>query len=79
MIERGGGLGLTLKAFPNILVAQQMARKKLQRNEPLEFGVLGLIDNAHAALADFLEDAVVRDCLADQDVRIVPLLAWGFG
>ena len=45
--------------------------KKLQRDEALQPRVLGLIDHAHSAAAELLEDAVVRDRLADQGRRLV--------
>src|SRR5947207_4474576 len=40
-------------------------RQELQPNEAMQAGVLGLVHNAHAAAAEFLNDAVVRDGLAD--------------
>ena len=35
-----------------------MLREKLQRNEAVELGVLGFVDNAHSILAQLLEDLV---------------------
>ncbi len=34
----------------------------------MESSVLGLVDHAHSAATEFLDDAVVRDCLADPRV-----------
>ena len=39
--------------------------QELQSHEAAEFGVLGLVDHTHAAPAELLDDAVVRDGLAD--------------
>ncbi len=55
------------------LVFQQVRGEKLQRNGALQFRVLGLVDDTHAAPADFGEDLVVGDRLADHDGQIVPL------
>ena len=40
-------------------------RQELQSDEAAEFGVLGLVDHTHAAPAELLDDAVMRDGLAD--------------
>ena len=40
-------------------------RQKLQRDEPLKGDVLSLVDHAHIAAAQLLDDAAVRDGLAD--------------
>jgi hypothetical protein len=45
-----------------------LGRKKFQGDEAPEFGVLGFVDPTHAAAAKLLDDAVVRDGLADQDL-----------
>ena len=39
--------------------------QKLQGDEAVELDVLGLVDNPHPATAQLLNDAVVRDGLAD--------------
>jgi hypothetical protein len=39
--------------------------KKLVRDEVVEARVLGLLHHGHSATAQFLDDAVVRDGLAD--------------
>ena len=43
----------------------QIVGQKLQGHEAAQFSVLGLIDHAHAATTKLLDDAVVRDGLAD--------------
>src|SRR5215472_14008745 len=39
--------------------------KKLERHKTLQPGVLGLIDHAHTAATEFLDNAVVRDRRVD--------------
>ena len=39
--------------------------QELQRNETSKLGVLSLVDDTHPAAAEFLDDAVVRDGLAN--------------
>ena len=39
--------------------------EELQDDESAKLGILSFIDHAHASAAQFFEDAVVRDRLAD--------------
>ena len=71
MIE-GGGSGLLPEAGLVFLVLQPVSGEKLQRHDALEFRVLGLVDHAHAALAELLEDFVVGDGLTDHGLALVP-------
>jgi len=41
-----------------------MLREKLQGGEAAELGVLGLVDRAHPAATELLEDVVMRNGLA---------------
>jgi len=41
--------------------------QKLERDEPMEVGILGLIDHAHATPDELLEDPIIRKRLADHD------------
>jgi hypothetical protein len=45
--------------------------QELESYEPAELYVLGFVDHTHAAAAQFLDDAVVRDGLADHWSRIL--------
>ena len=65
VIERGRGAGFGNEAPPGVLVPHQLRRQELQRDEPAEPQVLGLVDDAHAARANLGEDAIVGDRLAD--------------
>ena len=46
-------------------VPGQLVRQELERHLAAEARVFGLVDDAHAAAADLLEDPVVREGLAD--------------
>jgi hypothetical protein len=43
-----------------------VVRQKFEGYEPAELEVFGLVDDAHASAAEFLEDAVVRNGLVQQ-------------
>jgi hypothetical protein len=63
MVERGGRLGLALEAPPALGVSDGLAGEDLQGDRPLEVGVESAIDDAHSALAELAEDAIVRNGL----------------
>jgi hypothetical protein len=44
-------------------------RKEFQCDDAVELGVVGLVDDAHAAFAELLEDLVVRNRLTDEARR----------
>ncbi len=73
MIQRGGCFGLSPETGFAFLITEQVGRKELQSDGTFEVGVLRLVDNAHAALAEFLGDLVVRDGLADHGGPVVLL------
>src|SRR4029077_2044761 len=53
------------ETFQCLRILGHIFGEKLQRNEAPKLGVLSLIDDAHAAAAEFLANAVVRNGLAD--------------
>ena len=61
MVQRGSGARLALKAAEGLRVARDVVREELQRHETMEADVLGLVDDAHPAGAQLLEDAVVGE------------------
>ena len=65
MVEGRSRTRLPAKAFQGLRVFGNIVRQELQSDEASEFGVLGLIDHTHPAAAQLLDDAVVRDGLAD--------------
>jgi hypothetical protein len=68
VVEGRGRAGLALEALEGLVAREQPLRQKLERHPTAETGVLGLVDDAHPAAAQLLEDAVVRDRLADHGV-----------
>jgi len=73
MVESSGCSSLTEESLFRFLVAEQVRGQEFQRHLALEFGVLSLINDTHAALAELLDDLVMADCGADvQDAAIVP-------
>ena len=66
-----GRFGLTNEASFRFRVVQQMRRQELQRDGTVQPRIFGLVDGTHAALAQFVEDPVMTDRLADQDGPIL--------
>jgi hypothetical protein len=65
VIERGSGAGLAAESFECLRILCEFFWKKLQRDVPAEIYIFGFIHYSHAASAEFLEDAVVRNSLSD--------------
>ena len=63
-----GGFGFALKAGKHLVVFGDISGKKLQSDKAIEFDVLGLVHNTHTATTEFLDDAVMRDGLADERI-----------
>ena len=61
VIDRRGGLGFAAEALFRFGVFGEVRGEKLQRDGAVEFGIEGLVDDAHAAFADLFEQAVVGD------------------
>ena len=68
MIQCRGGLGFTLKAAKRLQVFGYVIGKELEGYEAAKLDVLGLVNHTHATTAQFVDDAVVRDCLADHGI-----------
>ena len=73
MIQACGCLGLSDEACLVLGVFDRVRGQELQRNGPFQLRVLGLVDDTHAAPADFGEDLVVADSGVDHDIQIVAL------
>ena len=65
MIQTGEDLRLPLEARKPIRIGRKRFRQDLQRHLPVQFGIGGLADLAHAALADEGGDIVVAEAGAD--------------
>ncbi len=68
MVEGRSGASLAAEALQRLRVARHFVGKELEGDEAAEVGVFGLVDYSHAAAAEFVDDAVVRDGLADHSV-----------
>src|SRR6201999_2271931 len=67
VIESGGGAGFALKAIESLRILSEIVGKKFECDEAAEARVFGFVDYAHSATAELFDDAVMRDCLADQE------------
>ena len=70
MIEGGGGPSLALKTFEDLWILGDALVQKFKRDETAEAGVFGLVDHTHTAAADFFQNAVMRDRLADKGLQV---------
>ena len=70
MVESRGRLGFALEAAQGLRIFGDIVGQELEGDEAAEFEVFGLVDDTHAATAEFFDDAVMRDGLADQVERI---------
>ena len=68
VIQCGRSLRLALKAGERLCVSGNFIGKELESDEAMQSRVLSLVDHPHPAAAQLLNDAVVRDGLADHGV-----------
>ena len=66
VVERRGGARLALKALEGLAVLGHLRGQELDRHLAAEIGVLGLIDDPHAATSQLGDDSVVGNGLTDQ-------------
>ncbi len=66
VVQCGRGLSLALKAGECLRFTGNLLRQELESDETMQPRVLSLIDNTHPTAAQFLDDAIVRDGLADE-------------
>ena len=68
MAERGSRLASWTKRRLRSGFASLVGRQQFQRNEAVQTGVAGFVNNAHTALAELRVDPVMAECLADSRV-----------
>src|SRR5256885_13046652 len=61
VIQGGGGSRFALEALDGQMVFRNMFREKLQADVPTQAQIFGAIHNSHAAAAELLQDAVMRN------------------
>ena len=66
MVQRRRGARFPLKAIQGLAILGKFFGQKLKRDEAAKFEILGPVNDTHAAAAQLLDDAVMRDGLADQ-------------
>ena len=71
MVQRRSGLSLALEAAESLRIFGDFIGQELESDEAAEFYVLGFIDDTHAAAAELLGNAVMRNGLADHAGRYV--------
>ena len=65
MVQGGRSFRFALEAGEGLRVFCNVVGQEFERNEAAELHIFGFVDNTHAATAQLLDDAVVRDGLAD--------------
>ncbi len=76
MVESGSGASFTPEAFQRLRVPGHVIWQELQRDEPAELRILGLVYHSHAAAAELFQNAVARDSLADHQGQILRGRNW---
>ena len=71
VIERCDRLRFTLEPGPALLGGGQLRWEDLQRDLPIQLGVLSQINFSHAALTDLFQDLVVSEGLAEHGQNII--------
>jgi hypothetical protein len=75
MIQRRSRPRFPPKALECLLVARDVIGEKLERYEPPQLGVFGLVNHAHAATTQLFDDVVMRNGLADHPVAMLGKVA----
>src|SRR5690349_7389333 len=70
MVQRGGCLGLALKARESLGIATDVIWQELEGNKAVQPGILGFIHHTHSPTADFLKNPVVRERLTDERIGV---------
>jgi hypothetical protein len=65
VVESGCCTRFATETFQGVRVLGKVSGEKLECHESPKFGVLGLVHYTHPAAAQLLDDAVMRDGLAD--------------
>src|SRR5579864_7683931 len=67
VVQGGGGAGLALEPLQALRILDKLPGQELEGHAAAEAGILGLVDDPHAAASQWLELVVVGDGLADRD------------
>jgi hypothetical protein len=69
MVQGGSGLRFSLEAGESLRIVSDLVGQELQGDKAVQLYVLSFIDHAHPSTAKLLDDAVVRDGLADHGAQ----------
>ncbi len=67
MVQCGGSLGLDLESLKVASIERACERENLEGDAALERDLVGLVDDAHAAPADFAQQLVVAQAAEPGD------------
>jgi hypothetical protein len=67
MVQRRSGLSFAMEPIERLMVSSDIFWQEREGDEA-QPGILGLTDNTHPATTEFLDDAVMRDSLADERI-----------
>ena len=70
MVERRCRFGFAPEALQRLPVVRHLVRQEFEGHETVQASVLSLVHYTHSAAAEFLQDAVVRDRLADKRIEL---------
>jgi hypothetical protein len=73
MVERGCRLGLALEASKGLGIIGNLVGQELKRDEALQFDIFGLVNQPHPTAAEFFDDAIMRNNLANHWAEILGL------
>jgi len=65
MVQGGSSLRLALESRQRLSISGNFCGQELQSDETMEPGVFGFIDHTHPTAAELLQNAIVRDGLAE--------------
>ena len=65
MIQGGCGAGFALKTLSRLRILGQLFGKELQGHAAAKTLIFRLVNHAHSAATELLDDAVMGDCLAE--------------
>src|SRR5713226_5852388 len=75
MVQGRGGASFALEAFQGLVISGQLFGKEFESDKAAELGVLGLVHHAHPTSTQLLQDAIMRDSLADHRETTCPWAA----
>ncbi len=66
MIQSGSGFRFALKPVQCVRISPHFIGQKFERDKAAELQIFGFVHHTHSTAAQFFDDAVVRNRLADQ-------------